>query len=53
MDIEDYLELEVDDKSKHLISVLREKWLENDDKLINFLCEIKEQVDDLIKNIKK
>lgn len=53
MDIEDYLELEVDDKTKHLISVLREKWLENDNKLINFLCEIKEQVEDLIKNIKK
>ena len=47
--IEEYLELNTKgDKTKLLISVLREKWLVQDDKLIRFLLEIKEGIYSLI-----
>ena len=48
MDIENYLDLQAKDKAKHLISILREKWLIHDNKLLNFLSEIKEKVEQLI-----
>lgn len=48
MDVEDYLDLQTKDKTKHLISVIREKWLIQDEKLLHFLSEIKEKVKELI-----
>ena len=52
MDIEDYLDLQAKDKSKHLISVIREKWLVNDETLMKFLLEIKEKIEKLTKENK-
>ena len=48
-DIEDYLEIKTKDKAKKLITIIREKWLTQDYKLLRFLSEIKEKVE-LLKN---